>query len=133
MCSAEDIMKNACKENNYGGKAIVFGACRSSQQIEDGRFMQRILDPTVRGRIKKMTNNEVFMKMKDNYKKTNQWLVLCCPKEMKERYFLSLLDEKCSVCVTSSTNQKIVNSNNKHNCLKSKSLNVVDVFLLMLI
>jgi hypothetical protein len=28
-----------------------------------------MLDPTVRGRIKKITNNEVFMKMKDNYKK----------------------------------------------------------------
>jgi hypothetical protein len=30
MCSAEDIMKNECKENNYGGKAFVFGACQSS-------------------------------------------------------------------------------------------------------
>jgi hypothetical protein len=44
MCSAGDIMKNACKENNFGGKAIVFGACLSSQEIEDGRFMHRILN-----------------------------------------------------------------------------------------
>jgi hypothetical protein len=53
------------------------------------RLMQRILDPIVMGRIKKMTNNEVFMKTKDNYKGTNQWLVLSDPTEMKEKYFFS--------------------------------------------
>jgi hypothetical protein len=69
ICSAGDMMQNACKRNHFGGKTIVFGACLSSQEIEDDWFMQRILTPIVRGQTKKMTNNEVFMKMKDNYKK----------------------------------------------------------------
>jgi hypothetical protein len=88
MCSDGDRMKNACKGNNFGGKTIVFEACQSSQEIEDDRFMQRILVLIVRGQTNFFTNNEVFMKMKHNYKGTNQWLVLRCSKEMKKKYFL---------------------------------------------
>jgi hypothetical protein len=80
------MKKNACKRNNFGGKAVVFGACLSSQEIEDDRFMQRILAPIVRGQTKKMTNKEVFMKMKDNYKRTNQWFCQSQPFHVFQLY-----------------------------------------------
>jgi hypothetical protein len=47
---------------------VVFGACQSGQEIEDGKFMQGVLAPIVRGQTKMMTNNEVFMKIKAYYK-----------------------------------------------------------------
>jgi hypothetical protein len=35
------------------------------------------------------------MKTKDNYKGTNQWLVLSDPTEMKEKYFFSWYKHLC--------------------------------------
>jgi hypothetical protein len=68
---------------------VVFGACQSGQEIEDGKFMQGVLAPIVRGQTKMMTNNEVFMKIKAYYKGNTLWPVLYCPQEMKKMYFLS--------------------------------------------
>jgi hypothetical protein len=43
------MMKNACNENNFGGKAIV-GACQSSQE----EIMQRLLAPIVGAEQKRL-------------------------------------------------------------------------------
>jgi G:T-mismatch repair DNA endonuclease (very short patch repair protein) len=69
MCSAGDMMKNACKGNNFGGKAIVFWACQCSQEIEDGRLMQRILTPIVGAEQKRLQTMKCSWKLKTITKK----------------------------------------------------------------
>lgn len=59
------------------------------QMIDDGHFMQTVLAPIVRSQTKRMINNHVFKKIKQECKNTDEWPILYCSKRMRRQYFLS--------------------------------------------